>query len=153
MFSKHIFHLLLTVPCPHLSYSPPPCSFGPRFNSLGLYYQLVYYLNLKPGERNEIIEVLSAINPVWHYFEQTDSLEISMGYDPLIPYVVSDRCVSCRSSRMCSSIFHLLCCPAGEGGAQGLRLCMFSRGGTRLIFLSFGFTLKQFVRLITKIYQ
>lgn len=78
MFSMHIFHLLLTVPCPHLSYPPPPCSFGPRFNSLRLYQQLVYYLNLKLGERNEIIAVLSAIIPVWHYSEQTDSLEISM---------------------------------------------------------------------------
>lgn len=78
MFSKHIFHLLLIVPCPHLSYSPPPCSFGPRFNSLRLHHQLLYYLNLKLGERNEIIEVLSAINPVRHYLEQTDALEISM---------------------------------------------------------------------------
>lgn len=37
MFSKHIFHLLLTVLGPHLSYSPPPCSLGPRFNSPRLY--------------------------------------------------------------------------------------------------------------------
>lgn len=35
VFSKHIFHLLLIVPCPQLS-SSPPCSFPSHFKSVRL---------------------------------------------------------------------------------------------------------------------
>lgn len=100
MFSKHIFHLLLTVPCPHLSYPPPPFSFGPHFNSLRLYHQLVYYLNLKLGERNEIIEVLSAINPVWHYYRQTLWKLAWRIWATNTTSRVSDWCFSLCSSRI-----------------------------------------------------
>lgn len=140
MFAKHIFHLLLAVPCPHLSYSPPPCSFGPRFNSLRLYHQLVYSLHLKRWERNEIMEVLSAINPVWHYLEETDSLDIStedMSHLFHISYHTDVFSVIHPESVHVSSTYSV-----ALSGHRGWGFACSAKGGTICFFLSFGFTLK-----------